>query len=70
MYSTFYRMRGFGALFVMSRYVPLQMLKALDMGSRAFELMRGHYFKRCWRTGQVRPSPQRHYLADGLGGDI
>jgi hypothetical protein len=54
----------------MSRYVPLQMLKALDMGSRAFELMRGHYFKRCWRTGQVRPSPQRHYLADGLGGDI
>jgi hypothetical protein len=54
----------------MSRPVPLRMLKALDMGSQAFEVMRGHCFKRCWRTGQVRLSPQRHFLADRLGGDI
>ena len=63
-------MHGFGALFLMSRYVPLWMLKALDMGSRAFGVIRGHYFKRCWRTGQVRLSPQRLYLADRLGGGI
>ena len=63
-------MRGFGALFFMRRYVPLRRLKALDMGSREFEAMRGHYFKRYWRTGQVRLSQQRHYLADRLGWEI
>lgn len=54
----------------MRRYVPLRRLKALDMGSREFEAMRGHYFKRYWRTGQVRLSQQRHYLADRLGWEI
>ena len=63
-------MRGSGVLCLMNGYVPLWMLKVLDMGSRAFEVVRGHFFKRCWRTGQVRFSPQRHYLADRLGGDI
>lgn len=54
----------------MRRYVPLPRLKALDMGSQEFEAMRGHYFKRCWRTGQVRLSQQRHYLNDRLSGEI
>ena len=52
---TFSQTRGYGALFLMRRHVPSRMLKASDMRNRAFGVVRGHYFKHCWRTGQVRP---------------
>ena len=48
------RIRGCGALFAMRSNVPLRMLKALDMHNLAFEVTHGPYFKRCWRSGQVR----------------
>jgi hypothetical protein len=53
-------MRSYGALFLMHKHVPLWILKASDMLNLAFEVVRGHYFRRCWRTGQVRHALQRH----------
>jgi len=63
-------MRGYGALFVMRRRVPSRMLKVSDIRNPAFEVMRGLYFKRCWRTGQVRHSLPRALLADEPSGDV
>ena len=64
MYLTFSPTRGYGALFLMHRHAPSRMLKALDMRNRAFGVVRGHYFKHCWRIGQVR-----HPLAALLAAD-
>jgi hypothetical protein len=46
------------------------MLKASDMSNRAFEVVRGRYFRHCWRTGQVRYRLQHHFQANTLGGII